>query len=61
MPINHPPKPRLTLRIGVAGHRPDKLRAEAVERIAAQLRSVFAAIDAAAQDILAANKDCYAD
>src|SRR6478736_4113189 len=61
MPIIHPPKPRLTLCIGVAGHRPDKQRAEAVERIAAQLRSVFAAIDTAAQDILAANKDCYAD
>ena len=61
MPITHPPKPRLTLRIGVAGHRPDKLRAEAVERITGQLRSVFAAIDTAAKDILTANKDCFAD
>jgi hypothetical protein len=61
MPIVHPPKPRLTLRIGIAGHRPDKLRGEAVGRIAGQLRSVFAAIDTAAKDILVANKECFAD
>src|SRR5207237_6131202 len=33
----------------------------AVERIAGQLRSVFAAIDTAAKDILTVNKDCFAD
>jgi hypothetical protein len=56
----HPPKPRLTLRIGVGGHRPDKLCDTTAERIKLQLPEVFAAIDAAADAILNDNADFYA-
>src|SRR5262245_15862835 len=56
-----PPKPRLALRIGVAGHRPDKLDEKAVGRVEERLPLVFAAINAAAAEILAANRDCYTD
>jgi hypothetical protein len=56
----HPPKPRLTLRVGITGHRPNKLHGTAVERIERQLPLVFAAIDAAAGEILTANSDFYA-
>lgn len=55
-----PPKPRLTLRVGVAGHRRDKLDAEAVGRIEPRLKALFEAIDAATKQVLDANLDCYA-
>jgi hypothetical protein len=54
-----PPKPRLTLRIGIAGHRPDKLDDKAVARIEMGLPAVFVAIDAATQQIVTDNIDCY--
>jgi hypothetical protein len=57
--MSHPPKPRLTLRVGLVGHRPNKLQTVAVERIERQLLIVFAAIDAAACQILAADNYCY--
>jgi hypothetical protein len=57
----HPPKPRLTLRVGVTGHRPDKLAGEAVEGVARQLERVFAAVGGAAEKILRANKSVYAE
>jgi hypothetical protein len=56
-----PPKPRLTLRIGIAGHRPDKLDERAVARVERSLPEVFIAIDAAARQILTDNADCYAE
>src|SRR5579862_526092 len=60
----NPPKPRLTLRVGIVGHRPDKLGPDklgtAGERIEAQLKEVFDAIDGAANAILKASQDCYA-
>ena len=57
--MEHPPKPRLTLRVGIVGHRPDKL-GPATGRIEGQLEKVFAAIEKAAKALLRANKDCYA-
>jgi hypothetical protein len=56
-----PPKPRLTLRVGIAGHRPDKLDDKAVARVKRWLPEVFVAIDAAAKQILSDNADCYAE
>ncbi len=56
----HPPRPRLTVRVGITGHRPNKLGGPAAERIARQLNDVFAVIDAAARDILAVSRDVYA-
>jgi len=58
-PTLHPPKPRLTLRVGVVGHRPDKLELAARTRIEQQLRNIFAAIDVEANYLLATSKDCY--
>jgi hypothetical protein len=57
---DHPPKPRLTLRVGITGHRPNKLSGSAVARIRRQLPRVYAAIAAAAEQILAANAEFYA-
>jgi hypothetical protein len=57
----HPPKPRLTLRVGITGHRPNKLDDQAVKRIRQQLHDVFAAIDKAAADILRDNAAVYAE
>jgi Protein of unknown function (DUF4231) len=50
----------LTLRVGITGHRPNKLKGPAVELVAVQLPLVFSAIDAAAGAILAANSNFYA-
>src|SRR5215475_3457056 len=36
-----PPKPRLTLRVGVTGHRPNKLAGAIATRIRTQLPEVF--------------------
>jgi hypothetical protein len=58
---SHPPKSRLTLRVGVTGHRPNKLAGTAVTRIRKQLPEVFAAIERAASTILANSAPLYAD
>ncbi|MGH6767547.1 MAG: hypothetical protein ACRECO_00850 [Xanthobacteraceae bacterium] len=60
MPVDHPPKPHLTLRVGITGHRPNKLGIAAAPRIAAQLRAVFDAVDAAAAAIYRDNSAFYA-
>jgi len=57
----HPPKPRLTLRVGITGHRPDKLHGAAAARIQKQLPEIFAAIEAAAAAILRDGHDAYAN
>jgi hypothetical protein len=57
----HPPKPRLTLRIGVTGHRPNKLSGSVATRIRNQLPEVFEAIERAASTILAKSAPLYAD
>jgi hypothetical protein len=57
---SHPPRPRLTVRVGITGHRADKLSGlEATGRIARQLRLLFEAIEACARDLLAANRELY--
>jgi uncharacterized protein DUF4231 len=50
----------LTLRVGIAGHRPDKLDATRASRVEERLPIVFAAVADAAKQTLAANSDCYA-
>jgi hypothetical protein len=61
--LNHPPKPRLTLRVGIAGHRPKPHRfpSAAVARVERQLREVFAAIDEALHAMHAENQNIYAE
>ncbi len=56
---HHPAKPNLTLRVGITGHRPNKLNPAAAARITEQLRQVFAAIDEAAQAIWKTNQPFY--
>src|SRR5882724_6340361 len=58
---SHPPKPRLTLRVGITGHRPDKLAGVVATRIRTQLPVVFAAIERAASAILANSVPLYAN
>jgi hypothetical protein len=57
----HPPKPRLTLRVGVTGHRPNKLGGAVATRIRNQLPEVFDAIERAASTILAKGAPLCAD
>jgi hypothetical protein len=57
---DHPPKPRLTLRVGVTGHRPNKLPKADLPRIERQLRDVIAAIESAVARAYEANKSVYA-
>jgi hypothetical protein len=57
----HPPKPRLTLRVGIAGHRPNKLLAPTVGPITQQLSVVFADIESALTNIRTQNASAYAD
>jgi hypothetical protein len=45
-----PPKPRLTLTVGVIGHRPNRLPSEARVRVAAQVNETFALIAKTARD-----------
>jgi hypothetical protein len=56
-----PPKPRLTLRVGITGHRPNKLPQEALPRIDRQLREVIAAIETVTAGICDDNKAVYSD
>jgi hypothetical protein len=56
----HPPKPRLVVRVGITGHRPNKLHGAAAARIGEQLPRLFAGIDKVAAEILAANSAWYA-
>ncbi|MCC6887009.1 MAG: hypothetical protein IT536_00510 [Hyphomicrobiales bacterium] len=58
---DHPPKPRLTLRVGVTGHRPNKLRPPDVARIERQIRDTIGAIEAVVARAYEANKTVYAD
>ena len=57
---DHPPKPRLTLRVGITGHRPNKLPKSDLPRIERQLRETFAAIETAVAKAYDANKAVYA-
>lgn len=57
----HPPKPRLTLRVGITGHRPNKLDAGAVPRLRQQLADVFAMIEQAAANIRKGSEAFYSD
>src|SRR4051794_36836358 len=54
-----PPKPRLTLRVGITGHRPNKLDDAVASRIARQLTDVYAVIDRVAGSLLRANAATY--
>lgn len=57
---DHPPKPRFTLRVGITGHRSNKLEDRALERIGIDLARVFRAIEQAGNDFLKANAAIYA-
>jgi hypothetical protein len=56
----HPPRPRLTVRVGFAGHRPNKLDQHAAVRAERQLPSVFAAIEKVAVGIYENSLGAYA-
>ncbi len=57
---DHPPKPRLTVRVGITGHRPNKLSEGAATRVERQLPLVFQAVEEAAANILRDNASVYA-
>src|SRR3982074_1968619 len=57
----HPPKPRLTVRVGITGHRPNKLDAASVPPTRQQLVDVFAAIEQAAAGIRKDAASFYTD
>jgi hypothetical protein len=59
---SHPPKPVLTLRIGVSGHRPkpEKFPETSFEFVKRRLGTVFAAIDKCLETLKEENKKYYA-
>jgi hypothetical protein len=57
--LSHPPKPRLTLRVGITGHRPNKLSGVAITRIKSHLPPIFQAVDSTAKEILRTNATVY--
>ena len=57
---NHPPKPRLTIRVGITGHRPEKLPDDSIARIERDLVRVFNAIAAAGARIVESEGGAYA-
>jgi hypothetical protein len=59
--LSHPPKPRLTVRVGVTGHRPDKLGEAEIEGVKRRLTDVFAVIEASASQIFADSAEFFAD
>jgi hypothetical protein len=60
-PSSHPPKPRLTVRVGITGHRPNKLTGAAAARVKQQLPEIFAAIERITASILRESAAVYAD
>ena len=60
-PDKNPPKPRLTLRVGITGHRPNKLTGSDILRVAEELRGVMAAIDRMTAAIHRENAAFYSD
>jgi hypothetical protein len=58
---SHPPKPRLTLRVGITGHRPNKLTGAMIARVQKQLPEIFAAIERTAASILTESAPVYAN
>jgi hypothetical protein len=58
--LSHPPKPHLTVRVGVTGHRPEKLNGTAVDNVERRISEVFAAIEDIGTKILTENTDFYA-
>jgi hypothetical protein len=58
--VDRPPKPRFALRVGIAGHRPNKLNGAAVDRVRLQLGCVFAAIGTAAAELWRGSASLYA-
>jgi hypothetical protein len=58
---DHPPKPRLTLRVGITGHRPNKLPNTDLARIKRQLHDAFATIEATVAKAYEDSKAYYAD
>jgi hypothetical protein len=58
---DHPPRPVLTLRVGISGHRPKpgRFSAETYDRVNGDLGRVFAAIDVALHDLYRHNSGFY--
>jgi hypothetical protein len=62
-PGDHPPKPALTLRVGISGHRPkpNTFPPEAQGYVPGQLHEVFVAIDKVLEELKSTNRDFYAE
>ena len=54
-----PPKVRLTFRVGVVGHRPDRLRREDVSSLARRLGEVLSSVKKAVEGFSATHSDLY--
>jgi hypothetical protein len=60
---DHPPRPVLTLRVGISGHRPKEktFPVEAQDYVPGQLSDVFGAIEEALEQLKPVNKGHYAE
>jgi hypothetical protein len=59
--MNHPPKPPLAFRIGIVGHRPNRLKEADFPLLRKQVVSLLEEIRAAVGQFGSANRDLYAD
>ncbi|MCE9522041.1 MAG: hypothetical protein K8S25_06360 [Alphaproteobacteria bacterium] len=57
MEKTHPPKPRLTLRVGISGHRPNRLGEGAADRLRSGIKDLFQAMLAALDEVRVADGD----
>lgn len=57
----HPPRPRLTVRVGVAGHRWDKLKRQNIDAIQERFNQVFDSIEEVVDQVLRDPSAGYAD
>jgi hypothetical protein len=57
----HPPMPRLTLRVGITGHRPkpERLPPQSLGFVGGRLKQVFDAVDKALADLVEKYKDYF--
>src|ERR1043166_2430237 len=58
---NSPPKVRLTFRVGVVGHRPNRLKREDIPSLTKRLGEVLSSVKKSVQDFSAKNPSLFSD
>ncbi len=59
--MNHPPRPQLAFRVGIVGHRPNRLGSADLPSLSGVVGSILMAVKANVEEIGSANRDIYSD